>query len=282
MPRRRDARRTDAHFRTSLRNSHKDDFSPNLLKQIAAADAQKYIDSRNVIARQYQSEPATARNEDANDVGTATLPPLSNRKPTPEQAAGPQSRMSTSGLDMIGVNDRFVEAAGEARVDFVIQRLQDGQDVNHVHSLLGYTALHAAADVAGARGGVDLGQLEIVYLLLQHGCKLNIQARSNGETALHRAAASGRFKVVELLINYGCKTKIKDHQGQIPLQLANMYNRPKCAMLLREFPLSCRGLRSIEEGKRHVQVLWKPPRNFRQLACPVDTYKIRWRHVSHE
>ena len=64
-----------------------------------------------------------------------------------------------TGLDMIGVNDRFVEAAGEARVDFVIQRIQDGQDVDHVHSLLGYTALHAAADVAGARGGVNLGQL---------------------------------------------------------------------------------------------------------------------------
>ena len=61
-----------------------------------------------------------------------------------------------------------------------------------------------------------------MYLLLQAGCKLNIRAKSNGETALHRAAANGRFKVVELLVNYGCKTLIKDNSGQIPLQLANM------------------------------------------------------------
>ena len=90
-------------------------------------------------------------------------------KKKPKASKHRQRRRSSSagGLDMIGVNDRFVEAAGEARVDFVIQRIQDGQDVDHVHTLLGYTALHAAADVAGARGGVNLGQLEIVYLLLQ-------------------------------------------------------------------------------------------------------------------
>ena len=192
------------------------------------------------------------------------------------------ARSRKSNIDELGVGDRFVEAAGEARVDFIIQRLQDGQNVDHIHTVLGYTALHAAADVAGARDGVNLGQLEIVYLLLQARCRLNIQAKSNGETALHRAAANGRFKVVELLVNYGCKLRIRDRQGQIPLQLANMFRRPRCAMLLREFPMLCRRFRPSDIQPYFIRFVWDPPKNFRQLACHVDGYKIRWRKVDEQ
>lgn len=197
---------------SSGNGSKKSDFSPNLLKQIEAAESRAAVESQAAgdSNRQYaRSSPpvsmpgprvgrrdilppiSSAKNKSKNGRGGGTSvrgPPQHHLQSRRQQQAtkhgarpGADGELSTSGrqsmsgaktrkhlqqqrrtgsgLDMIGVNDRFVEAAGEARVDFVIQRIQDGQNVDHVHSLLGYTALHAAADVAGARGGVNLGQL---------------------------------------------------------------------------------------------------------------------------
>jgi hypothetical protein len=332
MPRFGAEQAVDQRHRAGLREQRPaqllDQFSPNLLKQNAAAEARAAVEAQALGAkRQY------IRKQAGPGAGTCrgTLPPIRKAKGLPSSATTEQQRQRQLGeanddeeeeeglgveredaaegrdgggerkeqahgnavgtkkkrraksrLDMIGVNDRFVEAAGEARVDFVVQRIQDGQDLNHVHTLLGYTALHAAADVAGARDGVNLGQLEIVYVLLQAGCRLNIQARSNGETALHRAAAAGRYRIVELLVNYGAKTLIKDREGRIALQLANMYDRPKCAMLLRAFPMVCRRVRVTQVEPRRLRLRWDPPRNFRQMACPVDAYKLRWREVTSE
>ena len=295
----RDRKQSPNNKRGQQQQQQQQPFSPNLLRQIAAAEAaaaiefaKKANDDRQYFhgttatgtgltrkerrlqrEREQQEAEIRATRGQTNKQKTLkarknqpkSLPPI-NRDASTNNALAKKSVISnrfnqkskkpTSILDSVGVGDRFVEAAGEARVDFVVQRLQDGQDVDHVHSVLGYTALHAAADVAGARGGVNLGQLEIVYLLLQAGCRLNIQAKKNGETALHRAAASGRFKVVELLINYGCRTRLRDNNSQIPLQLANMYNRPRCAMLLREFPLVCRRIRVTAVTSRSIAIEW--------------------------
>ena len=344
MPRFGAEQLVDQRHRSALRDQRSaqlDQFSPNLLKQNAAAEARAAVEAQAMGAKRQYIQKQVGGSPVGGSLGRGTLPPIRNKAGSPKSpssgwaakerprhrqpqrlgddeeggggnehdaaegregekeeveeqaqghtAASPKNKQQKrrpkkerSRLDMIGVNDRFVEAAGEARVDFVVQRIQDGQDLNHVHTLLGYTALHAAADVAGARDGVNLGQLEIVYVLLQAGCRLNIQARSNGETALHRAAAAGRFRIVELLVNYGAKMLVKDREGRIPLQLADMYNRPECAMLLRAFPMVCRRVKVTQVAPRHLRLRWDPPRNFRQMACPVDAYKMRWREVTPE
>lgn len=74
----------------------------------------------------------------------------------------------------------------------------------------GSTALHSAA---------ANGQMQIVELLLQHNCNVNIRALT-GATALYGAATAGHWEVVKSLIENGGDMTIATTAGSVPLHSA--------------------------------------------------------------
>ena len=75
----------------------------------------------------------------------------------------------------------------------------------------GWTALHWAAVT---------GSDEIAGILVDHGAKVQAEARGTGLTPLHLAAEAGRTGVIEVLIKKGAAVNPKDGQSRTPLHWA--------------------------------------------------------------
>jgi ankyrin repeat protein len=79
----------------------------------------------------------------------------------------------------------------------------------------------------GARAGAyssafavtEAGSIEVIKLCLERGVDINAFT-SNGQTALHRAAARGADQVVRFLAEHGAKLDMKDRQGRMPVDMA--------------------------------------------------------------
>jgi len=56
------------------------------------------------------------------------------------------------------------------------------------------------------------GYIEIVSLLIQSGCDINVQNR-DGITPLNTACLNRHVKIVSLLLQKGCDINIKDNKG---------------------------------------------------------------------
>ncbi|KHJ42648.1 Poly(ADP-ribose) polymerase catalytic domain protein [Trichuris suis] len=90
--------------------------------------------------------------------------------------------------------------------EFLIQK---GADVN-AKDRGGLIPLHNAA---------SYGHFEIGQLLIQHGALANAQDLW-GFTPLHEASQKGRFQLVSFLLSHGADPTIRNHDNQIPLDLA--------------------------------------------------------------
>lgn len=136
-------------------------------------------------------------------------------------------------------------------VQFLIER---GADPNQPLAGTGETPLHAALSRTG-RPAQDL----VVELLLAAGADPNVRAsdgaetgafmrdaRTRGETPLHRAAAFASEGVLRLLIDVGADLEAKDAHGDTPLGWASWHLRP--AAVLR---LLCHGGHSL-----HADAHW--------------------------
>jgi len=87
------------------------------------------------------------------------------------------------------------------------------------------TALHYAS---------CLGNLEIIYKLLQYGAKADFKD-SNGRNALHYAAANGFQSVVKLLLdNTGISVNSQTIGGETALMKAIQFNKNEMAAFLLE------------------------------------------------
>ena len=115
--------------------------------------------------------------------------------------------------------------------EFLIER---GADPNHRHAEAGETPLHAALSRANRPM-----QERVVTVLLGAGADPNLQtvpgaetgcfmrdARSKGETPLHRAAALASEGTVAALIAAGGNLSAKDAHGDTPLSWASWHLRP--------------------------------------------------------
>lgn len=113
--------------------------------------------------------------------------------------------------------------------------LQHGADPNRGRAESLETPLHHALARAG-----DADREELVRLLIDHGADVNAKtapgivsynfwrdARTRGETPLHRAAAYASIEIVELLLKAGADRSIRDANGDSPLSWASWHRRPK-------------------------------------------------------
>jgi ankyrin repeat protein len=145
--------------------------------------------------------------------------------------------------------------------------LEQGADANAGDSQTGETPLHSALCTT------DRVQHDMVLrVLLSAGADPNAvtrngaetggfmrDARTRGETPLHRAAAFGNEATIELLLKHGAKVDIRDAYGDSPLSWASWYLRSDS--ILR---LLCFGNFKIRPGRQSMRGYlvgspWDPP-----------------------
>lgn len=109
-----------------------------------------------------------------------------------------------------------------------------GADPNSALADTGETPLHAAVTKAGRPA-----QERVLAVLLQAGARPDVRtipgvetggfmrdARTRGETPLHRAAAFGSEAEVQLLLAAGARVDARDAHGDSPLSWASWHLRP--------------------------------------------------------
>ena len=120
--------------------------------------------------------------------------------------------------------DAFIDNASKGRKKAVLRVLQGNRrlkgqkkeelkgvqfDINGTHSILGSTALQAAA---------TFGREEVVDILLKHGADANARRLKTEETALHLAAGAGRVAVVHKLLSVGANKHVVNRKGETPVR----------------------------------------------------------------
>jgi uncharacterized protein len=118
--------------------------------------------------------------------------------------------------------------------------VEQGADVNVADGQTGETPLHSAL-CSSDRVSHD----RVLEVLLSFGANPNAvtrsgvetggfmrDARTRGETPLHRAAAFGSEATIELLLKHGAKLDTLDAHGDSPLSWASWYLRPDSILRL--------------------------------------------------
>ncbi|WP_263415368.1 ankyrin repeat domain-containing protein [Terriglobus albidus] len=118
--------------------------------------------------------------------------------------------------------------------------IEQGADVNAADPETGETPLHSALCTTD-RVSYD----RVLEVLLSAGANPNIattsgaetggfmrDARTRGETPLHRAAAFGGEATIELLLKHGAKLDARDDRGDSPLSWASWHLRPDSILRL--------------------------------------------------
>jgi ankyrin repeat protein len=143
-------------------------------------------------------------------------------------------------LDSLGSNYDLNGAAFHGHWRLCQFLIENGADVNRALPDTGETPLHAALCKPNRPT-----YAMIVGLLLNRGSNPNArtkpgavtecfmrEARTRGETPLHRAAAFGTEASIRLLLDAGADPRAKDASGDTPLAWASWYARP--AFLLQQ------------------------------------------------
>lgn len=102
------------------------------------------------------------------------------------------------------------QAAIEGHMDHIKNLIAHGNDIN-TRNLRGQTPLLLAA---------EMGNSEVVQLLLENGAEVDAGATDSGYTPLHHAARRGHIALCELLIRYGADPDRQTARLETPLHLA--------------------------------------------------------------
>jgi ankyrin repeat protein len=120
-------------------------------------------------------------------------------------------------------------------VECVRVLLEHGADPNRGRDESLETPLHHAL-----AGNTDADRTELIRLLIDRNADVNAttrpgvlsvnfwrDARTRGETPLHRAAAYGSFGIIRMLLNAGADLTARDVNGDSPLSWASWHRRPR-------------------------------------------------------
>ena len=116
----------------------------------------------------------------------------------------------------------FTGAAARGYISTMIEMLHAGVPVDSVDEN-GWTALTVAA---------FWNRTDVTRVLLQRGVDVDKQSGYYHSTALHRAAWDNCTDVIKLLLEHGASTKIKDHYGRTPIDLARERKKEAAIRLL--------------------------------------------------
>jgi uncharacterized protein len=138
-------------------------------------------------------------------------------------------------LSSIGPNMGLAAAAFHGHWRLCEFLLENGADLNHAHTQTGETALHAALCSEERSAACHL----VVEVLLARGADPNRKtkpgaetqsfmrdARTRGETPLHRAAAFASLETIQMLLDSGAAIDARDMHGDSPLTWASWHLRP--------------------------------------------------------
>jgi ankyrin repeat protein/L-ascorbate metabolism protein UlaG (beta-lactamase superfamily) len=117
--------------------------------------------------------------------------------------------------DNTGLSPLMIAAYNE-KLEIVATLLELGADPNHAPSIYGHSPLSTA---------IWSGNLEVVNLLIDHGADLQYR-NSEGETALHLAAAKGSIPIAQMLLTRGLDVNTIDNGGRNPICQA-MWGQPE-------------------------------------------------------
>lgn len=158
---------------------------------------------------------------------------------------------SGASLDALGDNYGLTGASFHGHWQLVQFLVEQGADVNRPEQETGESALHSALCSEHR-----LGRNRVLRVLLSAGADPNFatkpgvetggfmrDARTKGETPLHRAAAFGDEESIKLLLDAGAQIDAKDMNCDTPLSWASWHLRP--ASILR---LLCHGDYRVREG----------------------------------
>lgn len=142
-------------------------------------------------------------------------------------------RASGQALQSLGPDLGLIAASFHGHWRLVEYLIESGADVAWTLPDTGESALHACL-CTEHRVGHDL----VLRVLLQAGADVHARthagvatgafmrdARTRGETALHRAAAFGGTETLRLLIDAGSDVRARDAHGDSPLSWASWHRR---------------------------------------------------------
>jgi uncharacterized protein len=119
----------------------------------------------------------------------------------------------------------LVIAAYLGHVGIVRTLLDAGAALTAVDPGMRATALHAAAYA---------GRTEAARVLIESGIDIDRQGPVNGYTALHDAIWQNNIDTAEVIISGGANLRLKNHEGQTPLDFARAKRRKEIVALIED------------------------------------------------
>jgi hypothetical protein len=164
-------------------------------------------------------------------------------------------------------NDRFVMSAARNDMNSFESFLAHGQELAAVHSELGYTALHAAA---------DFGSKQVLLALLKSGVSVDIRDIKKGQTALHFAGKAGRIEISQILLDSEADRKIASYNNMLAYELAIDQGHYECSEVLKNVPSDIQDLYIIGSSSGTISIKWVPPFQHLESQAPITDYMIEW------
>jgi ankyrin repeat protein len=159
-------------------------------------------------------------------------------------------------LQTLGPNLGLTAACFHGHWRLCLLLLEHGANVNDQSGESKETPLHASL-CSTDRTLLD----RVVEVLLSRGADPNLpaaigvetegfmrDARTKGETPLHRAAAFGEEETVKMLLDAGARRETRDANGDTPLSWASWYLRP--ASILHQL---CYGEYRVNPGRKSMR-----------------------------